>query len=172
MRPSIHPDSVTALTPSVLCNSTHSITFHATSSIPSYSSTFQSFPPHSLYFSPFHSNMLRSYPELVSKKEGVTATEMKIIRFFSQEALRLTKFHLIDRFTKPKINLVIYNTYQCVKWNALFKNLNTPGSKTRFGYRVLPISRQVYPEDFFLGDFICEDKIRHFQGIFPMNHEN
>lgn len=66
---------------------------------------------------------------------------MNTIRICSQGALGLTKLHLIDRFTKPKTNLVIHNIFQFVKWSTGENNLKTPGSKARFGYRAPPITR-------------------------------
>lgn len=101
-----------------LCGSPcHSISIpcHA---IPLHSIPFHPFPFHfillcfspfhftTLYFSPFYSTVQLNYPQLVSKEEVVTATEIKIIRSFSQEGLRLTKLHLIGRLTEPKANLV------------------------------------------------------------------
>lgn len=78
-------------------HSLHSIFFYSTFH------PFHPFPFHSipLYSSPFHSNVFHSnvlitYPNLVSKKDAVAATKMKMIRFCSQGALRLTKLHSID----------------------------------------------------------------------------
>lgn len=126
--PSIHPELIlvkTQMHPVLCIRLTPSIPFHIPSN-PSFSIPFHSVPLYSTlrYSSPFHFNVLITYSKLHSKKEAVIATKVKMIRFFSQGALRLTMFHSIHRFIKPKPYSVTYNRFQSGKWNTLWNNLD------------------------------------------------